>query len=142
MGRYWNTNRGDEGKFGFATQSSGDGEFFGLDYDEEEDECFFTMYGEDLNAAKKGLDVTFDALGVDEKDREYYVPLDGEGTAEKYYKYAFVEDKDGHFYNPETGMNESERFPNAYLWLCRARLGTAIYSTIKDEGFCSLECEA
>lgn len=60
-------------------------------------------------------------------------------VTEKYYKYAFREDENGHYTDGKT--NYSERKKGAHLAYCRIRLGLAILSEIKENGYCELEAE-
>ena len=145
MGRYYNTNTGRGGKFGFACQNSSDPQdYFGM---EEQEPTSITYYADDSDTEKikAKLDEIYDKAKVPQKERIY--ELDGsddeyQGFHDKFHKYFFEICKrgDGNFAG-KNGTTEREVFKHAHLGQARLWLGLVILSDIKDEGYCSLDAE-
>lgn len=172
MGRYYTTNTGREGKFGFACQSSGDpGDYFGM-REQEPNYITYEVDHDDYDAIKKKVDEAYDKLGVPQEQRVYYekasswkmtesekIEVENESIKlrEILNNYAFrlvkrdeipkYEKEDGARYSPfasdsrDVNMCNIERFPNAFLWVCRVTLGITILSDLDDEEVCILEAE-
>lgn len=167
MGRYWNCDSGRSGKFGFATQSSGDpGEFFLMD---EQEPTHITYYTEDKETVKAKLDEAYDFLGVPKEERIYYQPQDvarwdserntyihdeekvreckliDEKLTHINHTYVFEKVPDGtegaNYYCEEEGYSYKPKEKDSFLMMCRIWLGVAIYSDIEDDGYCTLEAE-
>lgn len=145
MGRYFNTNTGRGGKFGFACQSSTDPkDYFGM---EEEEPTSITYYADesDVDSIKAKLDALYDEAKVPQEERAY--ELDGSDHEYQtfhnaYHKYFFetCERGEGNFAG-ENGTTEREVFTDAHLCQSRLWLGLTILTDIKDEGYCSLDAE-
>jgi hypothetical protein len=140
MGRYWNTNTGRGGKFGFGCQPS------------EDPQNYFEMtptsvvYGGAYeNIVKQKVDEIYDKAGVPKEERVYQ--LDGSDNEydsfhNDYHKYFFetCEPNEGNFAG-DNGTTEKERFDKAHLCQSRLWLGLVILSDINDDGYCSIEAE-
>lgn len=145
MGRYYNTNTGRGGKFGFACQSSADPhEYFDM-HEEEPIEITYYADKDDVDNIKAKLDKIYDQANVPTNERIY--ELDGSDDEyqdfhNRYHKYFFerCESGEGNFAG-ENGTTEREVFEKAHLGQSRLWLGLVILSDIKDEGYCSLDAE-
>lgn len=142
MGRYYDTNTGRGGKFGFGCQSSTDPQDF---FDMVETHITYTAGEEDNDSIKAKLDTIYDKAGVPEKERMYQ--LDGSDDEYKefhdnYHKYFFekCQQGEGNFAG-ENGGYERERFTDAHLCQARLWLGLIILSDINEEGYCELDAE-
>lgn len=141
MGRYYNTNTGRGGKFGFGCQSSTDPQDF---FDMAETHITYTAGEEDNEQIKAKLDTIYDKAGVPEEERTYQ--LDGSEDEYKsfhdnYHKYFFEPDKTGKGgFAGDNGV-EKERFTDAHLCQARLWLGLIILSDINEEGYCELDAE-
>lgn len=145
MGRYYNTNTGRGGKFGFACQNSTDPQdYFGM---QEQEPTSITYYADesDVDNLKAKLDKVYDLASVPQGERIY--ELDGsndeyESFHNKYHKYFFETCKagEGNFAG-DNNTTEREVFAHAHLAQSRLWLGLTILTDIKDEGFCELEAE-
>lgn len=145
MGRYYNTDTGRGGKFGFACQSSTDPkDYFEM---QEQEPTSITYYADesDIDNLKAKLDKVYDLANVPQGERIY--ELDGSNDEyqsfhDKYHKYFFEPCKagEGNFAG-ENGGTEREVFKNAYLAQSRLWLGLTILTDIKEEGECQLEAE-
>lgn len=141
MGRYYNTNTGRSGKFGFGCQSSTDPQSF---FDMVETHITYTADESDNEQIKAKLDTIYDKAGVPKKDRMYQL----DGSEDEYkefhntlHKYFFepCDPSEGNF----AGDNgtERERFADAHLCQARLWLGLIILSDINEEGYCELDAE-
>lgn len=145
MGRYFNTNTGRGGKFGFGYQDSTDPkDYFEL---EEQEPTTITYYADkrDIDNIEKKLDKIYDEAKVPQGKRIYELDRsDNEYQTfhNKYHKYFFETCKAGEGnFGGENGTTEREVFTNAYLAKSRLWLGLTILTDIKDEGCCYLEAE-
>lgn len=145
MGRYYNTNTGRGGKFGFGCQSSTDPkDFFEM---QEQEPTSITYYADesDIDNLKAKLDKVYDEANVPQGERIY--ELDGSndeyvGFHNKYHKYFFEPCKSGEGnFAGENGGTEREMFKNAHLAQSRLWLGLTILTDIKEEGECELDAE-
>lgn len=145
MGRYYNTNTGRGGKFGFGCQSSTDPkDYFGL---EELDPTSITYYADekDVNYIKERLDRLYDLAKVPQGERIY--ELNGSDDEyrdfeNRFHKYFFETCKAGEGgFAGNNGITERGAFENAYLVQSRLWLGLTILTDIKDEGYCELDAE-
>ena len=141
IGRYYNTNTGRGGKFGFGCQSSTDPQDF---FDMAEIHITYTAGEEDNDSIKAKLDTIYDKAGVPEKERMYQ--LDGSEDEYKsfhdsFHKYFFEPDKTGKGgFAGDNGV-EKKRFTDAHLCQARLWLGLIILSDINEEGYCELDAE-
>lgn len=145
MGRYYNTQTGRGGKFGFACQSSTDPrDYFGM---QEQEPAEITYYADDKDVPhiKQLLDDIYDQAKVPQEERVY--ELDGsddeyQGFYDKYHRRFFetCEAGEGGFAG-ENGTTEREAFDKAHLAMSRLWLGLTILTDIKDEGYCTLDAE-
>ena len=141
MGRYYDTNTGRGGKFGFGCQSSTDPQDF---FDMAETHITYTADEGDKEQIKAKLDTIYDKAGVPVEDRMYQ--LDGSDDEYKdfhdtLHKYFFEPDKTGKGgFAGENGV-ERERFTDAHLCQARLWLGLIILSDINEEGYCELDAE-
>jgi hypothetical protein len=149
MGRYWDTNTGRSGKFGFGCQSSTDPkDYFGM---EECEPTSITYYADDrdIDRIKSKLDEIYDKANVPEKERIYCLSKDlsdnnseYEDFHKRYHKYFFetCEAGEGNFAG-ENNTTEREVFDNAHLCQSRLWLGLSILSDINQSDYCSLDAE-
>ena len=145
IGRYYNTDTGRGGKFGFGCQSSTDPkDYFGL---EEQEPTSITYYADesDVDNLKAKLDKIYDLANVPQEERIY--ELDGsddeyQAFHDAYHKYFFetCRAREGNFAG-ENDTTEREVFTNAHLAQSRLWLGLTILTDIKDEGYCELDAE-
>lgn len=157
MGRFFNTETGRNGKFGFGSQPSTDpGDFFDM-HEEEPSEIIYTLEKNNYDAVKEKVDELYDKLEVPKDRRIYYIKKEGEegklGDLLEEYAYKKVNrtevkryDKiDGFehktYYNEEKHKVFIERFKDAGLCCSRVRLGLVILSDLKDDGYCELRAE-
>lgn len=145
MGRYYNTNTGRGGKFGFACQSSSDPhDYFGM-HEQEPTEITFYADNDDTDKIKSKLDKIYDEASVPQKERIYELNKNDDehqDFSNRYHDYFFEKCKrgEGNFAG-ENGTTEREVFKNAHLALSRLWLGLVILTDIKEEGYCSLDAE-
>lgn len=145
MGRYFNTNTGRGGKFGFACQSSTDPkDYFEM---EEQEPTEITYYADDsdVDSIKWKLDELYDKASVPQEKRIY--ELNG-GDDEyqdfdaRFHRYFFETCKAGEGdFAGENGTTEREMFKDAHLCQSRLWLGLTILTDIKEEGYCELDAE-
>lgn len=147
MGRYYNTNTGHEGKFGFAVQASDDPKIFGMeelrpsciDYQLEGDE-------ENIKHVKEVISKQYDILGVNKEDRIFELDSDKiEAVLEKY------RDKNYHEYDEEKDDGIPYSFSDGSIMLpnnrdiplaeCRIQLGLTILDDLEKQGYCFLTAE-
>ena len=138
MGRYWNTNTGRGGKFGFGCQSSTDPEdYFGMT-------PMSVVYGgADEDEVKKKVDKIYDKANVPKTERVYDLHKCADEYEEfynRYHKY-FFEPREGGGFAGENGITEGEVFPEAHLCSARLWLGLVILSDIKEDGYCEIDAE-
>lgn len=145
MGRYYTTNTGRSGKFGFACQSSTDPQdYFGMQ-EQEPVEVMYYAEEKDVPHIKWKLDEVYDQAKVPQEERIYELRKgddEYQGFHDKYHKYFFEPRKagEGNFAG-ENGGTEREVFDNAHLALSRLWLGLTILTDIKEEGYCELNAE-
>lgn len=123
MGRYYSGNI--EGKFWFGVQSSEDGEFFGM----WGSPPTVTYYGDDLDAAKIGLDKCEEVLGENLERLKAFFDNHNSYNDEMIHKE--WEEK----YDEEINIKET------LVWFARHRLGSEIVKAIEEDGYCSYEAE-
>lgn len=157
MGRYYSTETGRDGKFGFAKQSSTDpGDFFGMK-EQEPNQITYYADKDDEEDIKAKVDSLYDELEVPAEERIYYkeVGSNNDELADLLQKYGYrkvhrnevkrfdeIEGyKHGPYYCPEEHYVFIETKQGAGLAMCRIRLGVTILSDLKDEGFCELYAE-
>lgn len=143
MGRYYNTNTGREGKFGFGCQSSTDPkDYFGM---YEGGRVIYQIGDEDAGKIERKIEKIYDMAKVPDEERIYKLCGGGE-TKEyddfhnRYHKYFFEPRANGGFAG-NNNTTEGEIFDNAYLWSSRLWLGLVILTDLKEEGYCELEAE-
>ena len=143
MGRYYSTNTGRGGKFGFACQSSTDPkDFFDM---EEQEPVEITYYAEESAPIKKKLDTLYDKAKIPTEERIYQLNKSNdeyEDFHNRYHKYFFETCAvgEGNFAG-RNNTTEREVFKDAHLTQARLWLGLVIISDIKEEGYCSLDAE-
>ena len=142
IGRYYNTNTGRSGKFGFGCQSSTDPQdYFGMS---EGSRIIYMADEDDTDKIKSKLDKIYDRAHVPQDKRIY--KLEGGSTKEyddfhnRYHDYFFEPREHGGFAG-DNGTTEGEKFDEAYLWSSRLWLGLVILSDLKEDGYCELEAE-
>lgn len=149
MGRYYTTNNFD-GKFGFAVQSSGDPEIFGMEEQEPSSIDYYLDGSEEaIENCAKVIDEQYDFLGIPESDRVYKIEKEQE-VWDLYDKY---NDKCFREYNEELDKGKipfhSEKWKKGAVevkdgvelaW-CRISLGCKIYTDLVNDGYCSLNAE-
>jgi hypothetical protein len=156
MGRYYNTDTGRGGKFGFGKQSSTDpGDFFGMK-ELEPSEITYTADKDDEEDIKAKVDELYKKLGVPEEERIYYQKGAEDTLSDLLEKYCYrkvnrgevgrYDRIDGFKHDPyycEDGVHKVliEKVEGASLIACRIRLGVIVLSDIKDEGICELTAE-
>lgn len=157
MGRYYSTETGRDGKFGFGSQPSTDpGDFFEMD-EQEPSEITYTLDKNSYDMVKEKVDGLYDKLKVPAEERIYY--LKKERREDELYdlleKYAYKKvnraevkrynKRDGFehatYYNEEKHKTFIDVFEGAGLCCSRVRLGLVILSDLKDDGFCELRAE-
>ena len=73
MGRYYSTETGRDGKFGFGSQpSTAPGDFFEMD-EQEPSEITYTIDRSNYNMVKEKVDGLYDKLKVPAEERIYYL---------------------------------------------------------------------
>lgn len=156
MGRYYSTESGREGKFGFGSQPSTDpGDFFDME-EQEPSEITYSIEKDNYEMVKEKVDGLYDKLGVPAEERIYYLKKDIEnnlGSLLEKYAYRVVNDAEVKRYNKidgfehETYYNEEKHktfidaFQGAGLCCSRIRLGLVILSDLQDSGYCELKAE-
>ena len=158
MGRYYNTDTGRGGKFGFGKQSSTDpGDFFGM-RELEPSEITYTADKDDEEDIKTKVDELYKKLGVPEEERIYYQKgAETENTlGDLLEKYCYRKVNRGEVgrYDRIDGFKHDpyycgdgahkvliEKVEGASLIACRIRLGVIVLSDIKDAGICELTAE-
>lgn len=157
MGRYYQNQFGEEGKFWFGVQPSDDPEtiFGGMDVTSKSgndgfDECYadYDIYDEEF--VKKALDEQYDILEVPKAERKYYLP-DAERTDYVWgtlFDYIFTYEKPENFngipYGSYTDGVEKTYYPKderKTLAASRVALGLFILSTIERDGSCQLTAD-
>lgn len=140
MGRYWNSQTGREGKFGFGCQSSTDPEdYFGMT------PVSITYGGADEGEVKQKVKEIYNKANVPEKERIYNLK-GGDSNDEyedfwkRYHKYFFEPRENGGFAG-NNGVSEGEVFPNAHLCSARLWLGLSILTDISEDGYCEIDAE-
>lgn len=142
MGRYYNTNSGRGGKFGFGCQSSSDPrDFFGM-IEQEPNTITYWAEDEDYDGIKEKLDEVYNQAKVPQEERIYEL-FGGENEYQefhdKFHKYFFEPCENGNFAG-ENGT-EKERFANAHLGQSRLWLGLVILTDPSEDGYCELDAE-
>lgn len=158
MGRYYNTDTGRGGKFGFGKQPSTDpGDFFKMK-ELEPSEITYTADKDDEEDIKAKVDELYEKLGIPKEERIYYQKgaEDEEKLGDLLEKYCYrkvnrgeverYDRIDGFKHDPyycADGVHKVfiEKTEGASLILCRIRLGVTVLSDIKDEGICELTAE-
>ena len=158
MGRYYQTETGREGKFGFGSQPSTDpGDFFDMD-EQEPSEITYTLDERNKDMVKEKVDGLYDQLKVPKEERIYYLKKEREkedklGDLLEKYAYKKVNNAEVKRYNERDGFEHVEYycdekhktiidvFQNAGLCCSRIRLGLTILSDLQDDGFCELTAE-
>ena len=145
MGRYYNTNSGRSGKFGFGCQSSSDPQdFFGMK-DQEPNTITYWADNEDYDYIKGKLDEVYNEAKVPQGERIYEL-YGGENEYQefhnKFHKYFFETCKagEGNFAG-ENNTTEREVFANAHLAQSRLWLGLVILTDLLEDGYCELDAE-
>lgn len=157
MGRYYHNQFGEEGKFWFAVQPSGDPAtvFGGTDVtDESGEEGFDESYADydisDGDFVRKKLDEQYDILGVPQDERRYNVAVDKRGSYlwNDLFNYIFTYEKPKNFDDIPYGDFKNGEHRTYYalskekeLAASRIDLGLFILSTINRDGTCSLTAE-
>lgn len=142
MGRYYNTNTGRGGKFGFGCQSSTDPQdYFGMS---EGSTITYKAYDDDMDEIKNKLDEIYDKAKVPQEERIYKleggISKEYDNYHKRYHKYFFEPRENGGFAG-DNGTTEGEKFNEAYLWSSRLWLGLIILTDLKEDGYCELEAE-
>lgn len=145
MGRYFSTNTGRGGKFGFACQNSTDPkDYFEM---EEQEPTEITYYADDsdVDSIKKKLDKLYDEASVPQEERIYELNGSDDEFQDfytRFHRYFFETCKagEGNFAG-ENGTTEREMFKDAHLCQSRLWLGLTILTDIKEEGYCELDAE-
>lgn len=157
MGRYYSTETGRDGKFGFGSQPSTDpGDFFEMD-EQEPSEIVYVLDKNNYDMVKEKVDGLYDKLKVPTEERIYYLKKEREedklGDLLEKYAYKKVNNaevprynkRDGFehttYYNEEKHKTFIDVFEGAGLCCSRVRLGLTILSDLQDDGFCELRAE-
>ncbi len=158
MGRYYQTETGRDGKFGFGSQPSTDpGDFFEME-EQEPSEITYTLDKNNYDMVKEKVDGLYDKLKVPTEERIYYLRKEREkedklGDLLEKYAYKKVNNAEVKRYNRIDGFehvtsyNEEKHktfidvFKGAGLCCSRVRLGLVILSDLQDDGFCELTAE-
>lgn len=157
MGRYYQNQFGEEGKFWFAVQPSDDPEtvFGGYDVTDKSDEDGFDeSYADydidDAEYVKKKLDEQYDILEVPQDKRRFDVPLDKRGSYlwNELFEYflTYEKPKDDHII-PYGEFRNGEHITyyamsrEKELAASRISLGLFILDTIRRAGVCSMTAE-
>lgn len=158
MGRYFTTETGRDGKFGFGSQPSTDpGDFFEMD-EQEPSEIVYALDKSNYDMVKEKVDGLYDKLKVPAEERIYYLKKEREqedklGDLLEKYAYKKVNRAevkrynkiDGFehatYYNEEKNKTFIDMFEGAGLCCSRVRLGLVILSDLQDDGFCELTAE-
>lgn len=157
MGRYYQNQFGEEGKFWFAVQPSDDPEtvFGATDVTDESDEDGFDeSYADydidDGDFVRKKLDEQYDILGVPQDERRYNVSADKRSSYlwDDLFKYFLTYEKPEGFDGIPYGDFKDGEHITYYalskekeLAASRISLGLFILSTINRDGYCSLTAE-
>lgn len=158
MGRFYQNQFGEEGKFWFAVQPSDDPEtvFDGVDVTEiddedEDDNDYYIDYDiDDAEYVKKKLDEQYDILGVPKEKRRFDVPIGERGKYiwEELFDYIFSHEKpDGFDGIPYGDYKDGEHITyyalskEKELAASRLDLGLFILDTIRRAGVCSMTAE-
>lgn len=138
MGRYWTTNTGRDGKFGFGCQSSTDPEdYFGMT------PISVTYGGADEDKVKQRVNEIYDKANVPQEERIYQLKGghdEYEDFHNRYHKY-FFEPREGGGFAGDDGVSEGEVFEQAHLCQARLWLGLSILSDIAEDGYCDVDAE-
>jgi hypothetical protein len=158
MGRYYSTETGRDGKFGFGSQPSTDpGDFFEME-EQEPNEITYMLDKDNYDMVKEKVDGLYDKLKVPAEERIYYLKKEREkedklGDLLEKYAYKKVNNAevkrynkiDGFehktYYNEEKNKTFIDVFEGAGLCCSRVRLGLVILSDLQDDGFCELRAE-
>lgn len=158
MGRYYTTETGRDGKFGFGSQPSTDpGDFFEMD-EQEPSHITYILDKSNYDMVKEKVDGLYDKLKVPTEERIYYLRKEREqedklGDLLEKYAYKKVNRAEVKRYNKRDGFehavyhNEEKNkvsidvFEGAGLCCSRVRLGLVILSDLQDDGFCELTAE-
>lgn len=156
MGRYYSTETGRYGKFGFGSQSSTDpGDFFEMD-EQEPSEIVYTLDKNNYDMVKEKVDGLYDKLKVPAEERIYYLKKEEKdqlGDLLEKYAYKKVNNAEVKRYNRIDGFEHQtyydkeknktliDVFEGAGLCCSRVRLGLTILSDLQDDGFCELKAE-
>lgn len=156
MGRYYNTECGRSGKFGFGSQPSTDpGDFFDMD-EQQPEEITYILDKSNKDMVKEKVDALYDQLKVPKEERIYYLKKDdGDKLGDLLEKYAFKKVNRAEIprYNKRDGFDHAEYycdekhkvfidvFKDAGLCCSRVRLGLTILSDLQDDDFCELRAE-
>lgn len=158
MGRYFQTETGRDGKFGFGSQPSTDpGDFFEME-EQEPNEITYTLDKNNYDMVKEKVDELYDKLNVPAEERIYYLKKEREkedklGDLLEKYAYKKVNNAEVKRYNKIDGFEHStyyneekhktfiDVFEGAGLCCSRVKLGLVILSDLQDDGFCELTAE-
>ena len=156
MGRYYSTETGRDGKFGFGSQPSTDpGDFFEME-EQEPNEITYMLSKNDYDMVKEKVDGLYDKLKVPAEERIYYLKKDERdklGDLLEKYAYKEVNNAEIKRYNKIDGFKHAvyysgnkhkkliDVFEGAGLCCSRVRLGLVILSDLQDDGFCELTAE-
>lgn len=158
MGRYYQTDTGRDGKFGFGSQPSTDpGDFFEMN-EQEPNVITYTLDKNNYDMVKEKVDGLYDKLKVPKEERIYYLRKEREkedklGDLLERYAYKKVNRAEVKRYNKidgfehQTYYNEEKHktfidvFEGAGLCCSRVKLGLVILSDLQDDGFCELDAE-
>lgn len=145
MGRYYNTNTGRGGKFGFGCQNSTDPREY---FDMVETHITYTAGEESQDFIRGQLDKVYEQAKVPKGERVYTLNElekaedEYESFHNAYHKYFFEKCKPGEGnFAGDDGTTEREVFDNAHLAQSRLWLGLIILSDINEEGYCELDAE-
>lgn len=158
MGRYFTTETGRDGKFGFGSQPSTDpGDFFDME-EQEPCEIVYVIGKDKYDMVKEKVDGLYDRLKVPTEERIYYLKKEREeedklGNLLEKYAYKKVNNAevkrynriDGFehvtYYSEEKNKTLIDTFEGAGLCCSRVRLGLTILSDLQDDGICELTAE-
>lgn len=147
MGRYYTTNTGRSGKFGFAVQSSDDPEIFGMEENTGVIHYYMDDSEENLEQVEEVMNKQYDILNIPKEERIY--------SGKENDLYQLIEkykDQNWMVYNEERDGKQipyhSEEHPEGLipkqgviLAECRLYLGLTIMTDLKEQGYCELEAE-
>lgn len=158
MGRYYQTDTGRDGKFGFGSQPSTDpGDFFEME-EQEPSNITYMLDKNNYDMVKEKVDGLYEKLKVPAEERIYYLRKEREqedklGNLLEKYAYKKVNRAEVKRYNKRDGFEHKtyyseeknktliDVFEGADLCCSRVRLGLVILSDLQDDGFCELTAE-